>query len=51
MPHGWVASEASVHFMNYHFVWISKYRKPALTDEVETRLKQLIREKARLVAK
>lgn len=46
MPHGYVASETSVHFMNYHFVWCPKYRKPVVTGEVETRLKQLIHEKA-----
>jgi putative transposase len=43
---GYLASETSVHFMNYHFVWCPKYRRKVLVGAVESRLKQLIRRKA-----
>lgn len=47
MPHGYVASETSINFMNYHFVWCPKYRKPVLVSDVAVRLKQLLHEKAK----
>lgn len=47
MPRGYLASETSVHFMNYHFVWCPKYRKKVLVGSVESRLKQLLQEKAK----
>ena len=34
----------SVYDIKYHFVWITKYRKPMLTDGIATRLRDLIRE-------
>ena len=46
MPKGYLSSETSVHFMNYHFVWCPKYRRKVITDSIESRLKQLIHEKA-----
>lgn len=46
MPRGYMSSETSIHFMNYHFVWCPKYRKTVLVKEVGTRLKQLLHEKA-----
>lgn len=46
MPRGYVASETSVHFMNYHFVWCPKYRKKVLVGKVKERLEELIEEKA-----
>ena len=33
--------------LKYHFVWITKYRKPILTGEVGTRLRELVREVCR----
>ena len=30
--------------IKYHFVWITKYRKPVLTGTVGTRLRELVRE-------
>lgn len=30
--------------IKYHFVWITKYRKPVLLGDVATRLRELIRE-------
>jgi putative transposase len=47
MPHGYIASETSIHFMNYHFVWCPKYRKPVLINDVVVRLKRLLHEKAK----
>lgn len=32
--------------LNYHFVWCVKYRKPMLVGDVETRLKELLYERA-----
>ena len=34
----------SVYDLKYHFVWITKYRKPVLFGNVGTRLRELIRE-------
>ena len=34
----------AVYDIKYHFVWITKYRKPALLEDVATRLRDLIRE-------
>ena len=36
----------SVFNLNLHFVWCPKYRKKVLTGEVESRLKDLLHEKA-----
>ena len=30
--------------IKYHFVWVTKYRKPVLTGEVGSRLRDLVRE-------
>lgn len=45
MPKGYLQSETSVHFMNYHFVWCPKYRKKVIVGNVERRLKTLLQEK------
>ena len=37
-------STHSRHDIKYHFVWITKYRKPILTESVGYRLRELIRE-------
>jgi hypothetical protein len=37
-------SSHSRHDIKYHFVWITKYRKPILTESVGYRLRELIRE-------
>ncbi|EFK08279.1 tranposase-like protein [delta proteobacterium NaphS2] len=34
----------SVYDLKYHFVWVTKYRKPVLFGNVGTRLRDLIRE-------
>lgn len=46
MPKGYVASETSIHFMSYHFVWCPKYRKKVLIGKIKESLEALIREKA-----
>jgi putative transposase len=47
MPRGYLSSQTTVHFMNYHFVWCSKYRRKVIIARIEKRLKELIKEKAR----
>jgi len=37
-------SSHTVYLLHYHFVFVTKYRKPALREEVATRLRELIRE-------
>ena len=37
-------SSHSRHDIKYHFVWITKFRKPVLTESVGYRLRELIRE-------
>ncbi|RKX52659.1 MAG: IS200/IS605 family transposase [Thermotoga sp.] len=46
MPRGYIASETSIHFMNYHFVWCPKYRRKVLVNKIAKRLEELIHEKA-----
>jgi putative transposase len=36
----------AVFSLKYHIVWCPKYRRPVLTAEVESRLRQLLAEKA-----
>jgi putative transposase len=47
MPKGYINSQTSIHFMNYHFVWCPKYRKKILVGKVQKRLEELIREKSK----
>ncbi len=47
MPKGYIASQTSIHFMGYHFVWCPKYKLPLLTGDVEKRMKELVFEKAK----
>jgi putative transposase len=49
MPKGYSASETSVHFMGYHFVWCPKYRRKVLVGKVEQRLKEAITEQAQKI--
>ena len=46
MPKGYVSSQTSVHFMNYHFVWCPKYRRKVIIGAVEKRLRELLAEKS-----
>ena len=40
-------SSHSRYDIKYHFVWVTKYRKPILTDAVAVRLRDLVREVCR----
>ena len=46
MPRGYISSNTSVHFTNYHFVCCPKYRRKVIVDDVETRLQDIIRNTA-----
>ena len=41
---GYRKSSHTTYQLNYHFVFITKYRKPALRGDVAVRLRDLIRE-------
>ena len=47
MSRGYISSETSVHYVGYHFVWCPKYRRKVLTGKIETRLKELIKQKSK----
>ena len=40
------ASETCVYNLGFHLIWCTKYRRKVLTPEIESRLKELIRDKA-----
>lgn len=42
----WTTSNKAVFNLGYHLIWCPKYRRKVLTGEVETRLKELLFEKA-----
>jgi putative transposase len=37
-------SSHTVYDLKFHLVWITKYRKPVLTGEVASRMRELVRE-------
>mgnify|MGYP001587770869 len=39
----------TTHELHYHFVWITKYRKPVLRGEIAKRLRDMIREICRSI--
>jgi len=39
-------TEHAVHLLVYHFVWCPKYRRPVLTGDIESRLRQILFEVA-----
>jgi putative transposase len=45
MPKGYLSSQTSIYFLNYHFVWCPKYRRKVLVDAIAKRLDELIRQK------
>ncbi|MEM0147313.1 MAG: transposase, partial [Candidatus Micrarchaeaceae archaeon] len=47
MPRGYNSLETSVHFIGYHFVWCTKYRRKVLESQVAKRLRELIKQKAK----
>ena len=42
----YTASRHCVYNISYHLIWCPKYRRPVLIDGVDTRLKELLNEKA-----
>lgn len=46
MPKGYLSSQTSIYFLNYHFVWCPKYRRKVLVGVIEKRLEELIRKKS-----
>ncbi len=43
MPKGYLSSQTSIYFLNYHFVWCPKYRRKVLVESIQKRLETLIR--------
>ena len=43
----WTTSNKAVFNIGYHLIWCTKYRRPLLTDDIESRLKQLLGDKCR----
>ena len=46
MDNRYAKNAGAVFSLKYHIVWCPKYRRPVLTGEVESRLRQLLSEKA-----
>ena len=42
---GYKRANALVYRCDFHLIWCTKYRRPVLTDNITTRLKELIAEK------
>jgi REP-associated tyrosine transposase len=42
----WTTSNKAVYNIGYHLIWCPKYRRKVLVDQVETRLKELLTDKA-----
>jgi putative transposase len=43
MPKGYLSSQTSIYFLNYHFVWCPKYRRKVLVESIKQRLEEPIR--------
>jgi len=43
MPRGYLSSQTSICFLNYHFVWCPKYRRKVLVENIQKRLEEHIR--------
>jgi putative transposase len=42
MPKGYLSSQTSIYFLNYHFVWCPKYRRKVLVENIQKRLRELV---------
>ena len=42
----WTTSNKAVYNIGFHLIWCPKYRRKVLTGKVETRLKELLLQKA-----
>ena len=49
MDKRWKHSKTTVYNIGYHFIWCPKYRRKVLIGEAETRLKELLLEKAKQI--
>ena len=49
MDKRWKHSKTTVYNIGYHFIWCPKYRRKVLIGEAETRLKELLFEKAKQI--
>lgn len=47
MKNRWTTSKKSVFNIGYHLIWCPKYRRKVLIGDTETRLKELLLEKAK----
>jgi len=47
MKKRWSTSSGSVYNLGYHIIWCPKYRRKILVGEVESRLKELLYQKAK----
>ncbi|WP_299458475.1 IS200/IS605 family transposase [uncultured Microscilla sp.] len=47
MEKRWKSSKNSVYNLGYHIIWCPKYRRKVLTQEIQTRLKELLLSKAK----
>ena len=45
-PSRWTTSNKAVYNLGYHLIWCPKYRRKVLIGDFETRLKELLHEKA-----
>lgn len=45
-PKRWKTSSTSVYNLGYHLIWCPKYRRKVLIGDIESRLKELLLEKA-----
>lgn len=50
MKKRWAHSNTTVYNVGYHIIWCPKYRKKVLIDDVEIRLKELLKEKAKEIS-
>jgi putative transposase len=39
----WKNSKTSIHNLGYHIIWCTKYRRNLLTEEIQIKLKELIK--------
>lgn len=46
MEQRWSLSNTSVHNINYHLIWCTKYRRKLLVDGIDERLKEILSAKA-----
>lgn len=43
----WIHANTCVYNIGYHLIWCPKYRRQVLVDKIETRLRELLKKKAK----